>query len=586
MITEFRLGNFKAFGETQRVPIKPITLIFGPNSGGKSSIIHSLALIHESNRTGELDLYLTQLGGSSIDLGGFRQYVHRGHTDQKVEWGMKLYGSFEDGKAAPSRNPPWMPWLTDDEIRHILPKSSPMSLSRQPTRFAREVSLYIGLPTENGYPSSTSTQTGPSIYKDVVLHRNNQTGESGSRVLKYVIGDGLEPILELEYKDGQFLIRNSNLIKPGSSVDDSWQAIVCREHRERLDPELFGHVRRIVKSFEPEILITAEKLLPNKVLKSSSHEVSGRQWNSMFFGSGSNPSTMSVEDHARFYIQLMRVELGSLLEVTEKTIDRQLRRLNYLGPLRSFPRRKFDLSEHDDPNWFAGGGYAWQAVKHDSEIRTLVNAWLGSDRLDTRYKFEERQLTSLSALEKTFRDRSNDTIKGLSHHSFLEMLLREGNLDFQSELILVDQRTGTEVTHRDVGIGLSQIIPVLVGAYGSTDRIIAIEQPEIHLHPALQAELADVFIESALGKRGNTFILETHSEHLILRILRRVRQTTKGKAPDGLQIRADQLAVLYVQPSENGAVVIELPVTEEGEFDRPWPGGFFEERADELFSDE
>jgi predicted ATPase len=53
MLTALRLGNFKAFADTQNIPIRPITLIFGPNSAGKSSIIHGLVLAHEAERTKE-----------------------------------------------------------------------------------------------------------------------------------------------------------------------------------------------------------------------------------------------------------------------------------------------------------------------------------------------------------------------------------------------------------------------------------------------------------------------------------------------------------------------------------------------------
>ena len=102
--------------------------------------------------------------------------------------------------------------------------------------------------------------------------------------------------------------------------------------------------------------------------------------------------------------------------------------------------------------------------------------------------------------------------------------IEASDADRLRELALIDQRTNTVVTHRDVGIGISQVLPVLVMAYGSHGKLLAMEQPEIHLHPALQAELGDVFIEAALGERDNTFILETHSEHLILRLMRRIRE--------------------------------------------------------------
>ena len=111
-----------------------------------------------------------------------------------------------------------------------------------------------------------------------------------------------------------------------------------------------------------------------------------------------------------------------------------------------------------------------------------------------------------------------------------------------------------------------------------------IEQPELHLHPALQTELVDLFIKSALGKQENTFLIETHSEHLILRLLRRIRENAEGNLPEDIpKITPDDLAVVYVDQGEHGAEVTHIPVNEEGEFDRPWPKGFFAERAKELF---
>ena len=86
MLTAFHLGNFKAFADTQRIPIRPLTLIFGPNSGGKSSIIHGLVLAHEANRAGNLDVTRAEIGGDSVDLGGFRQFIHAHDLSRTLEW--------------------------------------------------------------------------------------------------------------------------------------------------------------------------------------------------------------------------------------------------------------------------------------------------------------------------------------------------------------------------------------------------------------------------------------------------------------------------------------------------------------------
>ena len=170
--------------------------------------------------------------------------------------------------------------------------------------------------------------------------------------------------------------------------------------------------------------------------------------------------------------------------------------------------------------------------------------------------------------------------------------LIESNVE-RMELRLHDPKNDIWTSIQDVGVGTSQALPIILEAFAQRNKLIAIEQPELHLHPRLQSELGDVFIESALGENQNTFLLETHSEHLMLRILRRIRETTeqdfsgwseelKNACPDG--IRPEDVAVLYVQPVKDGAEVIEMPISSGGDFTKPWPRGFFAERIRELYS--
>ena len=200
----------------------------------------------------------------------------------------------------------------------------------------------------------------------------------------------------------------------------------------------------------------------------------------------------------------------------------------------------------------------------DWTVRERVNKWLGADWLKTNYGLVVRDLVAIDQLDKPLSSAldtfdgddqildleteydetsgqpsgqypvikdSDQAISGIQ--TFIEM----SHIDKVPELILVDQRTETVVSHRDVSIGISQVLPVLVFCYGLRNKIIAIEQPEIHLHPALQAELGDVFIGSALGEQSNHFVLESLSEHLMLRILRRIRETAeKESAVDGIAV--------------------------------------------------
>ena len=141
----------------------------------------------------------------------------------------------------------------------------------------------------------------------------------------------------------------------------------------------------------------------------------------------------------------------------------------------------------------------------------------------------------------------------------------------------------------DVGVGVSQMIPIIVGCLADGIGLLIVEQPELHVHPAIQVGLGDLLIhvinannEGAFGSKS--LIVETHSEHIMLRLLRRVRETAEGDLPPGApSLTPDPLSIVYVEPADDGVNFRPLRIDEEGEFIDRWPSGFFEERAEELF---
>src|SRR5450759_3500696 len=100
MLKTFTLGNCKAFGDPQTVPVRPLTLIFGPNSAGKSSVLHSLLLACGANQTGECDVFETAAGGKTVDLGGFRQYIFRRDLSRRTTCSLELDLTGIDGRLA------------------------------------------------------------------------------------------------------------------------------------------------------------------------------------------------------------------------------------------------------------------------------------------------------------------------------------------------------------------------------------------------------------------------------------------------------------------------------------------------------
>ena len=184
--------------------------------------------------------------------------------------------------------------------------------------------------------------------------------------------------------------------------------------------------------------------------------------------------------------------------------ERRFQRLFYLGPLREYPRRTYI---------WAGESPVDVGLKGELSVQALLG---GRNRKvypagRTRHsKLEARVAQWLHELEVA--------------HSFEARPLYRGGSEYA--VWLRRDADSAEVRITDVGIGVSQVLPVLTLCYyappGST---IILEQPELHLHPSVQAGLADVFID-VIQRRNVQIILESHSEHLLRRLQRRIAEET------------------------------------------------------------
>lgn len=148
---------------------------------------------------------------------------------------------------------------------------------------------------------------------------------------------------------------------------------------------------------------------------------------------------------------------------------------------------------------------------------------------------------------------------------------------------IINTRLGLNMAVHDVGVGIAQLVPVLVSGLANIQTFT--EQPELHLHPRLQMQLAD-FFASTWNLSGHRSIIETHSEYIALRLLRRLRETSrKNIESNKFSIRMEDLAFYYFNPVEGVTEVKKLRVTPAGEFLDRWPKGVFLEREGELFDD-
>jgi predicted ATPase len=148
------------------------------------------------------------------------------------------------------------------------------------------------------------------------------------------------------------------------------------------------------------------------------------------------------------------------------------------------------------------------------------------------------------------------------------------NLPTMFHFLMSDLRNGAEVDPQDVGNGVTQLIPVLVGLKADGGNILAVEQPELHLHPAAHGDLAELFAKSA-KQNDQTFIIETHSENILLRLRKLIVENDFG-------FTQDDLIIYWIEDAETkGKELREITVDENGVLS-DWPEGVFNESLKEI----
>ena len=233
--------------------------------------------------------------------------------------------------------------------------------------------------------------------------------------------------------------------------------------------------------------------------------------------------------------------IGSqLAKIVEQSVSQELANLRYIGPLRERPRRMY-LSTGETPREVGiagelGPAVLWSASEAKQFDHSKLSEWCSKMGLALEIK-----------------------------------LVRAPGGHFR--ILIVDMHTGVAVNLPDVGVGTSQLLPILIqGLIAQSGATILLEQPEIHLHPRAQADLADFLIEVTMRNIG--VIVETHSEHLVNRLQRRIAE--ESLAPDSV-------ALYYVTPTEEGSTVEPVHINDYGQIPSP-PEGFFEEGFEETFA--
>lgn len=447
MLTKLRIKNFKPWRDTNDVRLAPLTVLFGTNSGGKTSIPQLLLLLKQTTESPDRQRAL-HLGDSRslVDVGTFDDVLHNHDLANLFEF------SFE-----------WSP-------------------------------------------------TKDFTVRDPLKNQN-------------YTGDGLEfaAKLQADKKHQPRTVRFSyELRRAGDKIMDVALAERANGNKARKKPE-----------FE---------------LSSESYSLvrhPGRAWGLpeplRFYG---------FPDEVAAYYQNTAFTADFVLE-----LERMLKSIFYVGPLREYPKRLY-LWSGEVPDHVG--------VKGERAIEAILAA------PDRSFNWKSKQRTKTLPVVVAERLKA----MGLIHDFQVRQL---GKHRKEYEVLVRTNPNLPEVKLTDVGFGVSQVLPVIVEClYVPRRSIVIFEQPEIHLHPRVQAELADLFVDAIRARedgqpRECQFIVESHSEHFLRRLQRRIAEEELSK---------DDAALYFVHTEGAEARIDELDVDLFGNI-KNWPVNFFgDEMAD------
>lgn len=538
MLHALELENFKAFGKRARIPFAPITLIFGENSAGKSTILQALNLLkqtRESRETGALLLPRTENG--IVDLGSFQEL------------------------------------LFDHDLKRTLSIRVETKIDRQLAiefKFKRpsleEVVLLDRIEIYKGEPLKCIARFQPSgktVDPEELMERahffyhpffRSSRGFTPSKInaLKCVWITEKTEYWQPEFK---WCEKNKKELVSWFKEEKSDLEEYIKEQKDEEDGDEQQNSNGDFQEDEKKIQIMIESLDANIDFFSSDFNVdnyiSRRHKEEMKTVLGfqgflpvvtlSHAGFTSIATFLSRRTDEITFDVSGFTIAAGRALESALEALFPMGPFRRPPERWYIFTGTSPQDVGYRGDLLPDLLFRRPELIEDANSWL--KRLDIGYEL---------------------TVKPVGTDS--------GDL-FEMRLIDTRRKERVNVALPDVGFGISQLLPFVVQSLVSEKQIISIEQPEVHVHPRLQADLGDLLAEAIKKPRQNQFVVETHSEHLILRLQRLVYEK---------RIKPEDISVIYVSRSPDGAKAQRLHLDEEGDFVDEWPDGFFPERLREL----
>jgi predicted ATPase len=605
-VKRWRLRNFKSVAEAE-VGFSPLTVLVGANSSGKSSLIQSILLVVQAAQSYSAEAALP-LNGSHVELGDFgdlrfagattrdrvviggafslpgRSQAMRGGLEEpssrltaqrtRFEWEVELLNTGRDdppGRAnlrrvqfsAPSPEEVIERYREGPVLFEATKRSrKPLELSPAP----RRAHYHAIVPLGGRLKVQTASGDARSVRTAGFAHR------AGIPVSLFVKGDQNSVLAGEWVRRARHVLRDRR-----KNPRTDWDRIRDRRGRERTegrsdrsrepmnqlatdacDRLIDLIVAAVEADGEPfpgraqaaaEVFKRVEELRTESVSKGfwlQLHSlVNDRKFPRAIerrLGRG-EPLLLPAEEDERCRVLAHNLETGG-----SAVAAFMANRVIYLGPLRQDPQVLYLAAPTEQPGFVGKKGEFAFAVLHKHANQPVVCP-----------------LTDGKTSVMPLREAVNHWLVEFGLAESIETLYRPRlGLEPQIQLAGVDRPLDMTA----VGVGVSQLLPVLVmGLHSDPGSVLLVEQPELHLHPAMQQKLGDFLL--ACVRSGRQVIVETHSDHLVTRLRRRIAEDEEDRT-------VDLVGLVFTERLDGRTEFRRLEPNRYGGLD-DWPKGFFDQ---------
>jgi predicted ATPase len=549
-LTAIELENFQTISEHTVIPIRNLTMMFGPNGAGKSSIFDALELLKL--------LFSEDWGANGSAISDLLNRWARKENSQEIgiETAIGIQFQFEKDwttdyidyeKLTPLKNIYHSSIGNENDYDDVFNNRN----FRFFIKFKKVSSIFSGwkiwdltLESEGIKIIQLSTSyDGDNIYRNLDIHDADWLNllpiKSNKHLFKQIIDMGTYFRLPIGFSDEL----NSNYwfdLDPFMNLDEQPSI----DHLISTSQQVINFFGLILNA---HFFATNNKDLP---LVKASRTVPSRE-DVISIVPGRN--TTRGEKYRRGQTTDSTITLQTLNKLLNKQQPHWIFLCAALADITMNPPE-----ELDEEDWFE-----WDAI-------SKINYMLREDLfIENGYQL----CGEILCLTQLWEIADND----IEDQNYYAKIVR---------LYLKDQQQ-RNVEIEDVGSGIGYVLPVLASLAQNGRPMI--QQPELHLHPALQSNLGDAIVRSVENHKflDELCIIETHSEHILLRIMKLIKNAASRKDHVVTPLTFENVSILYFDPRPNGSTKVKrLRLSPDGKLIDRWPGGFFNERYKDLFDDE